>query len=192
MGVGLGVHRGGLDGVDQRHDVAGRVLGQLHGGVDGPAGLVAQHHDQARIQYLGGVLDRTVAGLGHHLAGGAGDEQVPDALVEDDLVRYPAIGAADDGGEGLLAEFHVLQVRLGLARADGLVLGETAVSIRQFLQRVVGVQVGTVAVGEVPIILDLEELAHPFGLLGADAGAEEEQREQGEEGGRGKAHTGII
>jgi hypothetical protein len=71
----------------------------------------------------------------HDVSGHPDDEQVAQALVEDDLGRHARIGAPQDDREGLLARHQ-----LGAFRAAGqgdprLARGKPAVPFPQALQR---------------------------------------------------------
>ena len=91
------------DPVDDRLHVA--VLGAggggdgLQGGGDRAAVGVSHHDDQSGAEALGGELDAADLGGGHDVAGYANDEQILEALVEDDLGRRPAVRAADHDGD---------------------------------------------------------------------------------------------
>ncbi len=78
----------GLDRADQRRHVAGHrraVLHDVDGRADRAAALVSEHDDQRDGEVLDGVLDAADHGGVEHLAGRADDEQVAEALVEQEL-----------------------------------------------------------------------------------------------------------
>jgi hypothetical protein len=74
----------------------------VQGGRDGPAAGVAEHDHQARAELRGRELDRPDHRRGHDVAGDADDEEIAEALVEQDLDRCARIRAAQHDGEGTL------------------------------------------------------------------------------------------
>src|ERR1700683_5464181 len=76
-----------------------RPLQLLQRGLDGAAPGMAQHHHQASAELLRRELDAADERRGHDVAGDANDEQGSQTLIEDDLDRYPGIGAPQDGRE---------------------------------------------------------------------------------------------
>ena len=70
--------------------------------LDGAAAVMSEDHDQRHAEHADAVLQRAEYGVVDHLAGGADDEGVPQAEVEDDLCRKPGIRAAEDHGERVL------------------------------------------------------------------------------------------
>ena len=74
----------------------------LQGRFNGAALRVAQHHHQAGAELFGGELDAADLGWGDDVAGDADDEQIAEALIEDDFDRYPGVGTAENGGEWFL------------------------------------------------------------------------------------------
>jgi hypothetical protein len=73
---------------------------------------VAQHDDERRPEPLGGELDAADLRGRDDIAGNADDEQVAEALVEDDLRRHPRVGTAEDDGERFLTERQLMPARL--------------------------------------------------------------------------------
>ena len=91
------------DLLDQDRDVrraAGAASGRLgvDGGAHGAALVVAEHDDERNVEHADGVLERAEHRVGDDLAGVAHDEQVAEALVEDDLGREPGVAAAEERG----------------------------------------------------------------------------------------------
>jgi hypothetical protein len=66
---------------------------------DGAALSVAQHHHQVRPELLCSKFHAADQRGGNYVAGHANDEKVAEALIEDDLDRYPRIGTAENGRE---------------------------------------------------------------------------------------------
>lgn len=60
--------------------------------------------DEPRAERLGRELDAANLRRRDNVAGHPDHEQIPEALVEHDLGRYPGIGAAEDDGKGCLVE----------------------------------------------------------------------------------------
>jgi hypothetical protein len=63
---------------------------------------VTKHHNEARVEAGSRKLDTADLGGCDNVAGHANDEEVAEALIEDQLRRYAGVGAAEDDGEGLL------------------------------------------------------------------------------------------
>ena len=63
---------------------------------------MADHHHQARAEALGGELDAAHLRRRDDVAGDADDEEIAEALIEDDLGGHARVRAAEDDGEGLL------------------------------------------------------------------------------------------
>ena len=61
---------------------------------------MSEHHDEPRAEALGGELDAADLRRRDDVPGHADDEQVAQALVEDDLRRHPRVGASEDDGDG--------------------------------------------------------------------------------------------
>ena len=97
----------GRDEIDHGLDVGGGVPA-LDGGPDGAAVLVAQHHHKRAVQVLDGVLDAAQNDRIDHVASDADNEDVPQALVEDQFRRDAGVAAADDDGERLLPRDQLL------------------------------------------------------------------------------------
>ena len=78
---------------------AGRAGASIAGAVDrgahGTARVVSEHDDQRHLEHGDGVLEAADDRVGDDLAGVAHDEQVAEALVEDDLGRETRVGAAE-------------------------------------------------------------------------------------------------
>jgi hypothetical protein len=61
---------------------------------------------------LCGELDATDLRRSDDISGNADDEQVAQALVEDDLCRHPRVGTTENDGERLLTCRQLVAVRL--------------------------------------------------------------------------------
>jgi hypothetical protein len=107
---------GGPDAVDDRTQIARLVLPRPHQlfqrGRHRPAPGVAQHHDERRPEALGGKLHAANLRGRDDIAGDADDKQVAEALVEDDLRRYPRVGTPEDDGERFLVDRQLMASRL--------------------------------------------------------------------------------
>ena len=103
------------------------------GGLDRAARVVAEHDDERAVEHADAELERAEHAGVDDVAGGAHDEQVAQALVEDDLGGDPGVGAAEEDGERVLLggdpvpEVHVL-VRVGplVGHEPGVARGEHA------------------------------------------------------------------
>ncbi len=94
---------------------------------------MAEHDDQADPQRVDAELHRPEDAGVDHMAGRADDEQVTEALVEDDLRRDPRITAAEENGERLLPVADLGPpggVLPGMQRLAG---DESAVAVEEFL-----------------------------------------------------------
>ena len=139
-GGGAAAARGGehagrhpLDDVAQE---AARHLAGAHGhlgGLDRAARVVAEHDDERAVEHADAELERAEHAGVDDVAGGADDEQVAEALVEDDLGGHPRVGAAEEDRERVLLggdpvpEVHVL-VRVGplVGHEPGVARGQHA------------------------------------------------------------------
>ena len=92
---------GGLEVREEGADLAGDSLG-LDGGLDGSAIGVAEDEDDLGSEDGGAVFEAADDFRRYDVTGDAGDEDVSDGLVEDDLDGQARVGAGEDGGEGLL------------------------------------------------------------------------------------------
>ncbi len=79
---------------------------------DGAALGVAEHDDKAHVKALGGELHAADLRRRDDVAGDADDEQIPEALVEDEFGRHARVRAAEDDGEWLLAAGDFLAPRV--------------------------------------------------------------------------------
>ncbi len=104
---GLRAVDAGRDEIDHGLDVGGGVPA-LDGGPDGAGVPVAQHHHKRAVQVLDGVLDAAQNDRIDHVASDADNEDVPQALVEDQFRRDAGVAAADDDGERLLPRDQLL------------------------------------------------------------------------------------
>src|SRR5262245_44761858 len=105
---------------------------------DRSAALVAEDHEQRRLQVRAGVLQRAGDLLAQHVAGDADDEELAQARVEDPFGRHARVAAAEDGRPGLLAPGEVGE---GLAAEGGgarLTPEEALVSVDEALQGLLG------------------------------------------------------
>ena len=109
----------------------------LERGEDRAALRVAEHDDQPRAEALGGELDAADLRRRDDVAGDADDEQVAQALVEDDLGRHARVGAAEDDRERLLPGGEPRRAWLA-TRPAAHVRDEAAVALAQSLERVAG------------------------------------------------------
>lgn len=109
------------------------VLHRRAGGRDGPARVVSEDDDQPGAEHAGGVLDAPQDLGPDHVVSGTDDEEVPEALVEDDLCGQSRVGASEDDGERVLTGGQlgtaggVLVRMLDRARYEALVAGEEGV-----------------------------------------------------------------
>ena len=120
---------------DDRAQVARLLLGGprqlLERRLDGAALRVAEHHDETRPEPLGGELHAAHLRRRHDVAGDADDEEIAEALIEDDLRRHPRVGAAEDDGE----RFLVLRQRAAGAIQHGQAGRESLVTGAQPVER---------------------------------------------------------
>jgi hypothetical protein len=98
---------GGADLVDDRIEIVRLILRRspnlVERRLDRPAPGVAEDHHEPGAELRGGELDAADQGGSDDVSRHPDDEQVAQALVEDDLDRYPGVGAAENGREGRLA-----------------------------------------------------------------------------------------
>src|SRR3981081_3390620 len=98
-----------------------RSLQLLQSRFNGAALSVSQHDHQASTELLGGELDTADQGRSDDVAGDTNDEQITQALIEDDFDGHPRIGTAEYGRERLLtrSQFETPgPARNGVAIAD--------------------------------------------------------------------------
>ena len=126
-------------GRDPLDDVAQEAAGHLAGahghlgGLDRTARVVAEHDDERAVEHADAELERAEDAGVDDVAGGAHDEEVAEALVEDDLGGHPRVGAAEEDRERVLLgrdpvpEVHVL-VRVGalVGHEPGVARGQHA------------------------------------------------------------------
>ncbi len=122
-----GGHSGGRDDrVDEGADlsgVGGPVDGRVDRGLRRAAVLVPEDHQEVGLQRGDAELDRSLdLGGRAGVPGDAHDEEVADALVEDDLRRQPRVGAREDDRERLLCDRRRLSAA-GVAAVVGRRLG---------------------------------------------------------------------
>ena len=90
------------DGTQIPRLVFRRPLKLLQGGQNSPALRVAQNHHEPSAEPCRGELDATDLRSSDDVSGNADNEQVAQALVEDDLCWHPRVGATENDGERLL------------------------------------------------------------------------------------------
>ena len=100
------LHRG-PDAVDDvlqvGRDRSRLPLELLEGGLDRAALGVTHHDDQLRPERFRGELDRADERWRDDVAGDANDEEVAEALIEDELRGCAGVRATEDDGEGSLS-----------------------------------------------------------------------------------------
>ena len=116
-------------------DGAHQVVKFLRGGFERAAMLMAEHADQADVQFLDRVFQRSDDGTIDELAGGAYGEQVTQALIEDDFRRYARIRAGKHSGVGVLAVKQRLAGFLVLPWMVRLAFGESAIALEHTAPR---------------------------------------------------------
>jgi hypothetical protein len=89
----------------------GRPVELFDGGENGAALRVSQHDDKPRAVTLGGEFDTADLRWRNDVAGDADDEEIAEALVEDDFRRHARIGAAQNNRERLLAGGNLYAAR---------------------------------------------------------------------------------
>ena len=108
------------------------------------AALVAQHHDQRDAQTDDGELEGRQHGEVSDLTRGSDDEEVAEALVEDDLDGDPGVRTGQHHGEGALTGGHQLAPVVVLAGVGGILGHEPGVpalkSLESPLRDVAGVE----------------------------------------------------
>src|SRR5690554_690579 len=133
------------DPVDDRPHEAGRDLARaqrVRRGLDRPAVVVTEHDDERGPEHVEPVLDRADHGRVEHVARGAHDDHVAEALVEDDLGSDARVGAAEDHREGVLAVPEGRAPRGVLVGVLGGALDEALVARAQALPGLGGGQAG--------------------------------------------------
>ncbi len=106
------------------------ALDRADGRENGAALVVTEHDDERNMQHADRVFERAEHALRDDLAGVAHDEQVADALVEDDLGRESRVAAAEEGrvrrlaGGELSTALHVLPWVQRLAANEALVAAD--------------------------------------------------------------------
>jgi hypothetical protein len=88
VAVAAARHRGGMNGLD--------------GGLDRPAAFVPEHEDERCAEVLDGVLDAREFEVAERLARGPHDEEISDALIEENLRGDARVCAAHDDRKGIL------------------------------------------------------------------------------------------
>jgi hypothetical protein len=93
---------------------------------------MAQHHDQGRTKLQDGVRhtahDAGFSGI-DEVAGNADNEQIADALIEQNLGRNSGIRATNDYGFGSLVRSPRGKVLRSAARIDGFSLKKSLIPI---------------------------------------------------------------
>lgn len=109
----IGLHQrfdGRADAVDDRSKIGRpafrRTLELFQCGFNGAAHRVTQDHDKPRAESFGRKLDTADVRWGDDVAGHTDDEQVAQALMENDFRRHPRVGAAENDGERLLTRYQ--------------------------------------------------------------------------------------
>ena len=100
----------------------------------GPAGLMAEHHDQRHAQVTHCILQRSDGGRGTHRAGVAHHEQIPEAGVEQQLHRHPRIGAAEHRRQRMLPLHHRPHAFPRAVGMQGMALQKPLVALLEPLQ----------------------------------------------------------
>jgi len=90
---------------DEREGVANR-LAAFDRRRDRPTALMAHDDQQRRVEVGDGILEAANLDVSGDVAGRSHGEQVPQPLIEDDLGRHTRIGAAEDRGVRMLAEYQ--------------------------------------------------------------------------------------
>ncbi len=81
-------------------------------GQDNSTIRVSQHHDESCAEPFRGELDAADLRGSHDVSGNTDHEQIPKALIEDDLRWHSRIGASEDNGERFLARCQLAATRL--------------------------------------------------------------------------------
>jgi hypothetical protein len=96
---------------------------------------VTQHHDQRCAKALGGKFHAADLRGGDDISGNADDEEITQALVENDLCRYARVGASENDGERFLAFGELTPPTLSVEYCTATNIGdESAVSFAQALE----------------------------------------------------------
>ncbi len=99
---------------------------------------MAEHDDQRHPEHGDGVLEAADHGIGDDLAGVAHDEQIAEALVEDDLGSQAGVRASEECGARRLAAGQsraLLDVLSGMFRLTGDEAGVAALHLLPHLAR---------------------------------------------------------
>lgn len=135
------VGQGGFNAVEERDDfvgLLGRLGGMVDGGLDGTALAVSEDEDQLDIEVIDPVFDAGGdVGVGD-VAGDADDEEVAEALVEEEFRRHAGVGAAEDDGEGVLGGFEGGAPVAGFVGVLQLTGDEAAVAVFESLEGIEG------------------------------------------------------
>ena len=115
-----GLH-GGPDALHDRAQVARLVLGRplelFDRGLHRAALRVPEHDHQPRAEARRRELDAADLRGGDNVAGDADDEQIAEALVEDNLRRHARVRASEDDRERLLRRWQLVAARPAGQRA---------------------------------------------------------------------------
>ncbi len=129
---------GGLDWIDHRAQMAGRLDAGLDGidrRLDCAALAVAEHDDQRRAQVLDGVFDASHAGVIGGVAGDAHDKQFAEAGIEDDLRRNTRIRTAQHDRDRMLTGRQRSDALRRSPRMLELTGDKAGVALEQLLER---------------------------------------------------------
>ena len=78
---------GRLNKIDQRPNMAFEVA-PLNRGRDGATVFMAEHDHQGNVQMLCAIFETAQLSVARNVAGDADDEEISEALIEDDLRRH--------------------------------------------------------------------------------------------------------
>jgi hypothetical protein len=101
------------------------------GGQNGAAPRMAYDHDQANAVAGGGKFDAADERRRHDIARNADDEQVAEALIEDDLSRDAGIGATEDDRKRLLGRRDLTAAPAVVQTAAGNVRRKAGISVAE-------------------------------------------------------------
>ena len=129
--------------------------GAVDRGAHGAALVVAEHDDERHVEHGDGVLEAADDRVRDHLSGVADDEQVAEALVEDDLGGQARVRASEQRGTRLLARRELVAAFDVLPRVARLARDEARVAALHLVPHLAGVGAVSVIVRSSAKLADL-------------------------------------
>lgn len=108
---------------------------------------VAENDDQVGVKVFDGVFDTADSLVGDDVAGDADDEEIADALIEEEFGGNPGIGTTEDDGERVLTFGDFGSTDGGLIGVGERVFDVALVPFNQALESLVGGDAGGLGFG---------------------------------------------